>query len=57
MFSTYPLLREDLAARGERRKLDRLNHAVGQFTPAGMEASKQTAGQMVSRLHELLNTL
>ena len=51
------LLREDLAARGERRKLDRLNHAVGQFTPAGMEAGKQTAGQMVSRLHELLNTL
>ncbi len=51
------LLREDLAARGERRKLDRLDRAVARFTADGMKTTRMTAAEMVEELNALLNSL
>lgn len=51
------LLRADLAARGERRKLERLEQAVARFTTDGLKTTGLTAAGMVADLARLLNSL
>lgn len=50
-------LRTELSARGETDALDRLNRTVARFTPEGMAQSGQSAAEMVTELHDLLNSL
>ena len=51
------VLREELAAKGAKGKLAKLNKVVAKFTPEGMRESKQTAAEMIRELEALLNSL
>lgn len=51
------ILREELAAKGAKSKLEKLNKAVAKFTPEGLAETQQTAAEMVNELSRLLNTL
>ena len=51
------VLREELAAKGAKGKLAKLNKVVAKFTPEGMRGSKQTAAEMIRELEALLNSL
>ncbi|MDE6490752.1 MAG: DUF4091 domain-containing protein, partial [Muribaculaceae bacterium] len=51
------MLRQELAARGAKSKLKKLNDAVACFTPEGMERAQVSAEEAVERLGRLLNTL
>ena len=51
------VLREELATKGAKGKLAKLNKVVAKFTPEGMRESKQTAAEMIRELEALLNSL
>ena len=51
------ILREELAAKGAKGKLNKLNKAVAKFTPEGLSETQQSAAEMVNELNKLLNSL
>ena len=50
------ILREELAAKGAKGKLNKLNKAVAKFTPEGLSETQQSAAEMVNELNKLLNS-
>lgn len=50
------ILREELAAKGNKAGLEKLNKAIAQFTTEGYTASGKTTGEMVSELEKLINS-
>lgn len=51
------VLRKELAAKGAKAKLKKLDDAVACFTPEGMERSGLSAEEAVARVSRLLNAL
>ena len=51
------ILRKELAAKGSKGKLAKLEKTLAKFTPEGMKEGKQTAAEMVQELNALLNAL
>ena len=51
------VLRKELAAKGAKGKLAKLEKTLAKFTPEGMKEGKQTAAEMVQELNALLNAL
>lgn len=51
------ILREELAAKGAKGKLDKLNKTVAMFTPEGLAETQKSAAEMVNELDKLLNSL
>ena len=51
------ILRKELAAKGAKGKLAKLEKTLAKFTPEGMKEGKQTAAEMVQELNALLNAL
>ena len=51
------ILREELAAKGAKGKLEKLNKTVAKFTPEGLAETQQSATEMVNEIHALLNEL
>ena len=51
------ILREELAAKGAKSKLEKLNNVVSMFTPEGIESTQKSADEMIHELNLLLNTL
>lgn len=54
-FEKIRILREELTAKGDKAKLDKLNQAVSVFTPEGL--TKQTPAEMVQAARKTLNSL
>ncbi|MBE6302047.1 MAG: DUF4091 domain-containing protein [Parabacteroides distasonis] len=50
------ILREELAAKGAKSKLDKLNKVVSMFTPEGVESTQKSADEMINELNALLNS-
>ena len=51
------MLRKELAAKGAKSKLAKLDRVLAKFTPEGMKSGKQTTAEMVRELNALLNSL
>ncbi|HIZ33717.1 MAG TPA: DUF4091 domain-containing protein [Candidatus Bacteroides merdigallinarum] len=51
------MLRQELAAKGAKSKLAKLDRVLAKFTPEGMKSGKQTTAEMVRELNALLNSL
>ena len=51
------ILREELAAKGAKSKLEKLNNVVSMFTPEGIESTQKSADEMIHELNLLLNSL
>ena len=51
------VLRTELAAKGAKSKLAKLDKVLAKFTPEGMKDGKQTTAEMVQELNALLNSL
>lgn len=50
------ILREELTAKGDQKKLDKLNKAVSMFTPDGLAATQLDPTEMVNEARKVLNS-